>query len=294
LSISSVTNPLSLPGFGLGENMFNTLEPEEGESLRNAFDSMGSDLCELRQLCQLVVGDQKTELPIKLREEALLLFGATLLEHEVSSCSELSSWIEECAGCPWSHLPPNMPVFAMLGELDPYANATASIEDNGAGKDKIQPRRWSVSVLEYAMRVLFPSSSSSGGPKESTEGVSGDEVMEAKHISSLHLAILAVAVHATDSKRSRGYGDGPLSEMAMNADMNGSDNNISGGDSYDPLGYSYGNEVRARALIRLGAAKWRNEFAGAKTRIPEDDETMLMLSAADWFADQSLTSAAQV
>jgi tetratricopeptide (TPR) repeat protein len=283
LSLSPVPNPLSLPGLGLGDSAYDNVDVEDAEALRNAVDSLGSNIEELRAVCGLVVGDPGKVLPTKLREDALLLFGATLLEHEISACPVLAEWVENSSREPWTNLPLTIPAFEMLGEMDQAMQATASVDDASNQASSVQPRRWSVSILEYALRLLFPTT-----PAEGPEGFSETEVMETKHCGSVHLAILAVALFATDSRRFRGYGDGPMSEDNM------AENEGGPGNEFDPLGYSYGNEVRSRYLIRLGAAKWRHEFPGAKTRVEEDDETLLLLHAAEWFADHSLTAAGQI
>ena len=284
-------HPLGVPGLGLGDAAYGGHDGSADlEAVRAGLDGLSASLAELRAVGAVVVGSDGNGLPLRLRQEVLVLFGAALLEHEIAACPILATWADECGGKPWSQLSTFIPPFDLPGELgDTYGEGT-----------RLQPRRWSVSILEHAVRVALAPDLDARAPPE---GFGHEEVLACRACPSALLAVLAVALVATDSRRRAGYGDGAYgfgAEEPAGGHANGAMRAESAAarsaraTSTDPLAYSFGHEARARALIRLSAEKRRREFSGEKKRIDEDDETIVLLQASEWLADNKLLAGAQV
>jgi len=260
-----------------------------------------------------VTGPNGNNLPLRLRQDCLMLLGGCLLEHECSASPDLAIWCDTTAEQPWSSLalPSSMPPYRLPGELDALEHElngeNTGSRGLGAGaatvaprKQLPQPRRWSAVFLEHALRIAL----SPKGPEEGSEGFSPDELLACKPCHATLLAVLAVGLVATDARRSWPPGSnggsntstsnkgGACASYAAIGGAEGPDSKVNG---FDPLAWALGHEARARGLLRVAAEKRRREFSGELgRRCDEDDEVIVLLQAAEWFTEHAFIGSATV
>jgi len=296
-------HPLSVPGLGLGDAAYGGLDGSvDLKRVRESLDHLGSDLRELRLLARLVTGPNGNNLPLRLRQDCLMLLGGCLLEHECSACPDLATWCDTTAEQPWSGLalPNSMPPYRLPGELDALEQelnrGNTGSRGLGAGAamgaaQLPQPRRWSAVFLEHALRIAL----SPKGPAEGSEGFSPDELLACKPCHATLLAVLAVGLVATDARRAWPAGSNNGSSTGSASNRDGVNASYAAAGGADPLAWALGHEARARGLLRVAAEKRRREFSGELgRRCDEDDEVIVLLQAAEWFTEHAFIGSATI